>query len=55
MGFLNGTQITKMPAVKKCETIIQDDYITNAQDIKNMTGVILDEEDRFVNIYNIFD
>ena len=55
MGFLNGTQFTKDPSVQRCESIVQDDYITNAQDIVNMTSVIWNEEDTFVNIYNMFD
>ena len=55
MGFLNGTQITKDHTVKKCEMIIQDNFITNAEDIVNMTSVIINEEDIFVNIYNVFD
>lgn len=55
MGFLNGTQFTKDPSVLTCENIIKNDYITNAEDIVNMTSVIWHEEDIFTNIYNMFD
>jgi hypothetical protein len=55
VGFLNGTQFLKDPEVHKCESLIENDYVTNAQDIVNMTGVILETDDRFENIYNVFD
>lgn len=55
MGFFNGTQFNKDDSVIKCESIIQEGYVVNAQDVVNMTHVMLAEPDRSVNIYNMFD
>jgi hypothetical protein len=52
---LNGTQFLKDKEVLTCENLIENDYITNAQDIVNMTGVIRDTDDNLENIYNYFD
>lgn len=54
-GFLNGTQILKTEETFTCENLISDDFITNADQIVNMTGVILQTDDIFENIYNMFD
>jgi hypothetical protein len=40
-GFLNGTQIMKSQEIFTCENLIQLDFIANADQIVNMTGVIL--------------
>jgi hypothetical protein len=54
-GFLNGTQILKSEETFICERLIQDDFIHNANQIVNMTGVIIETKDTFENIYNLFD
>jgi hypothetical protein len=54
-GFLNGTQILKTEETLVCENLIQRDFITNANQIVNMTGVIIQTRDIFENIYNLFD
>jgi hypothetical protein len=55
IGFLNGTQIMKTEETFICENLIQIDFISNADQIINMTGVIIQTEDIFENIYNLFD
>lgn len=54
-GFLNGTQILKTGETHTCERLIQEDFIHNANQIVNMTGVIIGTKDTFENIYNLFD
>ena len=54
-GFLNGTQILKTGETHTCERLIKDDFIHNANQIVNMTGVIIGTKDTFENIYNLFD
>ena len=46
-GFLNGTQILKTGETHTCERLIQEDFIHNANQIVNMTGVIIGTKDTF--------
>jgi len=54
-GFLNGTQIMKSEQTYICENLIKIDFLENADQIVNMTGVIIQTSDLFENIYNLFD
>jgi hypothetical protein len=38
-----------------CENLVEIDFIENAEQIVNLTGVILITEDSYENIYNLFD
>ena len=45
----------KNEQVYMCDKLLAEDFVTNAEDIVNMTGTIAETEDIFENIYNIFD
>jgi hypothetical protein len=38
-----------------CDKLLAEDFVTNAEDIVNMTGTIVETEDFFENVYNVFD
>lgn len=45
----------KNQQVHMCDKLLAEDFVTNAEDIVNMTGTIMETEDFFENVYNIFD
>lgn len=54
-GILHGTNLEKNTSFKNCETIVAEDMTKNVENIVNKTGSLLEINDVYENVYNVFD